>query len=136
MIPTLGPSNTARVYHARQVTNCGSSSSVCILGFDIPNNVFGEETLQSSELKVYWKPKLSIKRAHGSFRVSVHDVLKLQKPHMTMVVDTKVCFIQKKNYQDFESSPVSLFFPGFIYFMDPHIWCVSEFRVLTKMPSA
>ena len=96
LIPTLGPSNTARVYHARQVTNCGSSSSVCILGFDIPNNVFGEETLQSSELKVYWKPKLSIKRAHGSFRVSVHDVLKLQKPHMTMVVDTKVCFIQKK----------------------------------------
>ena len=67
-------------------------NSFSILGFDIPHDVFGEETLQSSELKVYWKPKLSIKRAHGSFRASVHDVLKLQKPHMTMVVDTKVCF--------------------------------------------
>ena len=85
----VGSSNTARTYSSRQVTSCGSASSVCILGFDLPHEPFKKETMQSAQLKVYWKPTLSIKRSIGSFRASVHDVLKLQKPHMTMVVDTK-----------------------------------------------
>lgn len=85
----VGTANTARTYSGRHVTNCGSASSVCILGFDVPHKPFEKESLQSAQLKVYWKPKLSVKRSQGSFRAMVHDVLKLKKPHMTMIIDSK-----------------------------------------------
>lgn len=52
-----------------------------------------KEIIQSAQLKVYWEPRLSIKRSHGSFKAKVHDVIKKAKdfPDMeiTMLLDTK-----------------------------------------------
>jgi len=85
----VGSANTARTFESRQIGGCGGTSVICILNFDVPPQSYEKETLKSAQLKVYWKPKLSKKRSHGSFRASVHDVLKLQNPHMSMTIDSK-----------------------------------------------
>jgi hypothetical protein len=85
----VGASNTARTFISRQVGGCGGASHNCILGFEINPTVYEAETMESAQLKVYWKPNLSVKRNAGSFRTDVYDVLKLKQPHIKVVVDTK-----------------------------------------------
>ena len=60
-----------------------------------------KETVQSAQLRVYWKPKLSIVRSHGSFKARVYDVVKSEiaedknsdagedSTQITMLLDTK-----------------------------------------------
>ena len=60
-----------------------------------------KETVQSAQLRVYWKPRLSIVRSHGSFKARVYDVVKSEiaedknsdagedSTQITMLLDTK-----------------------------------------------
>ena len=45
----------------------------------------------SAQLKVYWKPELSIIRQHGSFRARVYDII---KPEIESMLD-----VQKINHK-------------------------------------
>ena len=35
-----------------------------------------KEKIHSAQLKVYWKPKLSIVRSHGCFKARIYDMIK------------------------------------------------------------
>lgn len=86
----IGASNTARTFKSRQITGCGGSDKACLLSFKIEKAPLSKEKIESAQLKVYWKPKLSLKRKSGSFRISVSDVLKIKKPSViSMVIDSK-----------------------------------------------
>lgn len=50
------------------------------------------ESVQSAQLKVYWKPRLSIVRNHGTFKTRVYDLIKsVDDDHdaITMLMDVK-----------------------------------------------
>ena len=44
------------------------------------------EIIRSAQLKVYWKPELSVIREHGSFRARIYDVV---KPDVESMLDVK-----------------------------------------------
>ena len=48
-------------------------------------NEKGEKIL-SAQLKVYWKPELSVIREHGSFRARIYDVV---NPDVESMLDVK-----------------------------------------------
>ena len=48
-------------------------------------NEKGEKIL-SAQLKVYWKPELSVTREHGRFRARIYDVV---KPDVESMLDVK-----------------------------------------------
>lgn len=86
----VGASNTARTFPARLISGCGGIENACLLSFRLNASTFQKENVESAQLKVHWKPKLSVKRSSGSFRVTVSDVLKVSKPSViSMTLDTK-----------------------------------------------
>jgi bone morphogenetic protein 2/4 len=86
----VGASNTARTFVGRQMAGCGGANRACLLSFQVDKATFQQETVESAQLKIHWKPKLSKKRSTGSFRASVSDVLKVQASSViSMVLDTK-----------------------------------------------
>ncbi len=86
----VSTSNTARTFVSQQIGSqgCGGASRNCVFSFDLDARQYEDEVVESAQLKVYWKPKLSVKRKAGSFKVNVVDLIKV-KPHVAMVVDTK-----------------------------------------------
>ena len=44
------------------------------------------EKILSAQLKVYWKPELSVIREHGGFRTRIYDVI---KPEVESMLDVK-----------------------------------------------
>ena len=53
-----------------------------------------KEKIHSAQLKVYWKPKLSVVRSHGCFKTRVYDMIKSE---ITSLLD-----IKKINHRDAE----------------------------------
>ena len=45
-----------------------------------------KEKILSAQLKVYWKPELSVIRQHGRFRAHIYDVV---KPDVESMLDVK-----------------------------------------------
>jgi len=86
----VGASNTARTFAGREMSGCGGANRACLLGFQMDMGTYQRESVESAQLKIHWKPRLSRKRSTGSFRASVSDVLKVKASSViSMVLDTK-----------------------------------------------
>lgn len=86
----IGASNTARTFLSRKISGCGGSDRACLLSFKMDKGALDKERLQSAQLKVFWRPRLSLKRSSGSFRFSVSDVVKVKKPSViSIILDSK-----------------------------------------------
>ena len=62
------------------------------------------EKILSAQLKVYWKPELSVIREHGRFRTRLYDVI---KPEIESMLDVKK--ISHKCVEEDEGENVFIF---------------------------
>ena len=94
--------NTVRSFPGKIRPMKETTGAETVFGFDFDASKYSlaaqpgqdEESIQSAQLKVLWKPKLSIVRSHGSFKAQVYDVIKTTKGlsndmQITMLLDTK-----------------------------------------------
>ena len=97
----LGPANTISVPKGRIIKHAQglkvTQTIVEFNNFHIPK--MGDQ-FQAAHLKIYWKPKLSIKRKKGAFKVKVFDLIRFKKDPDLMI--TSLHDIKKFHSKDAE----------------------------------